>query len=400
MATDTAPPPPAPASAPASKTKSGAATPGGKFHRYPWWAPRFWHGMTLGVWLRFAANNRFRISPTRWPMAVGITIVSIFNTALWLLQQLLLGRRIARSSIEHPPVFIIGHWRSGTTYLHELLVLDDRFAFPTTYECFAPSHFLISDWLVAKYMKFLLPAKRPMDNMAAGWDLPQEDEFALCNLGVGSPYKTMGFPSRPPQDAEYLDLKQLSPSDLERWKAGMRLFLKRVAYRKPRPIVLKSPPHTARVRTLLELFPDAKFVHIVRDPVNVYLSTVRLWRSLYEVQGLQVDNGDDVSEYVLSTFERMYASFEEDRPLLRPDQYFEVRYEDLVAGPQAQIRSIYKQLNLGDVEHVQPRLAAFLEAKKDYQTNRFEAPDDVRSMVMERWSGFARRYGYLPNDER
>jgi hypothetical protein len=378
----------------ASANLKASAVPGGKFHRYPFWAPRFWHGMTLGVWLRFAAQNGFRISPTRWPMAFGVSIVSLINTALWLLQKLLLGRRIARSTIEHPPIFIIGHWRSGTTYLHELMVLDERFAYPTTYECFAPSHFLVSAWFVARYMKFLLPSKRPMDNVVTGWHLPQEDEFALCNLGLGSPYKTMGFPNRPPQDVEYLDLKELAATQRERWKQGVFSFLKQVAYRKPRPIVLKSPPHTARVRTLLELFPQAKFVHIVRDPVNVFMSTVRLWRSLYQVQGLQVDNGHDITEYVLSTFERMYHSFDEDRPLLKENQYYEVRYEDLVANPIAQIRAMYEQLNLGDFEQVRPRLEAILEAKKDYRTNRFEPPEEVRTMVAERWGEFARRYGY------
>ena len=174
----------------------------------------------------------------------------------------------------------------------------------------------------------------------------------------------------------------------------MLSFLKHVAYRKPRPIVLKSPPHTARVRTLLELFPDAKFVHIVREPVTVFMSTGRLWRSLYQVQGLQADNGHDVTEYVLSTFERMYQSFEEDRPLLTEDQYYEVRYEDLVADPVAQIRAMYEQLDLGDFAHLRPRLEAFLEAKKDYQTNRFEPPEEIRTMVAERWGEFAQRYGY------
>ena len=371
-----------------------AGVPGGEFHRYPWWAPRFWHGMTLGVWLRFVVQNRFRVSPSRWPMAVGVTIVSLLNTALRLLQIVLFGRRVKRSTLEHPPIFIIGHWRSGTTYLHELLVLDNRFAFPTTYECFAPSHFLVSAWLVARYMKFLLPEKRPMDNMATGWDLPQEDEFALCNLGLGSPYKTMGFPNLPPQDVEYLDLKELSDEERRQWRRGVLSFLKHVAYRKPRPIVLKSPPHTARVRTLLELFPGAKFIHIVRDPVKVYMSTVRLWRSLYEVQGLQADNGHDVSEYVLTTFERMYGSFEEDRPLLKPGQYYEVRYEDLVRAPADQLRAIYEALSLGDFEQVRPRLEEFLEAKKDYKTNRFEAPEEVRTMVAERWGEYAKRYGY------
>jgi hypothetical protein len=380
------------ARAPASAKKP--PVPGGKFHRYPFWAPRFWHGMTTGVWLRYAAANRFRISPTRWPLAFGVTVVSLFNTVLWLVQLAIYGRRVERRELSHPPIFIIGHWRSGTTYLHELMVLDDRFAFPTTYECFAPSHFLVSDWLVAKYMRFLLPEKRPMDNMAAGWNLPQEDEFALCNLGVGSPYKTMGFPNHPPQDADFLELTNLAPAKRERWKRGMLWFLKRVAYRKPRPIVLKSPPHTARVRTLLELFPRARFIHIVRDPVNVFMSTVRLWRSLYQVQGLQVDDGHDVSEHVLSTFERMYASFDADRPLLAPDQYYEVRYEELVKDPVEQIRTMYERLQLGDFQHVRPRLLEFLEGKRDYQTNRFEPPEEVRRMVFERWGEFARRYGY------
>jgi omega-hydroxy-beta-dihydromenaquinone-9 sulfotransferase len=389
MATDTAPATPTTGS-----TAKKLPTPGGKFHRYPFWAPRFWHGMTLGVWLRFAASNRFRISPTRWPLALGVTIVSLLNTALWLVQLAIYGRRVERTALNHPPIFIIGHWRSGTTYLHELLVLDDRFGFPTTYECFAPSHFLISDWLVAEWMRFLLPSKRPMDNMAAGWDLPQEDEFALCNLGLGSPYKTMGFPNHPPQDSDYLELGALPPAKRERWKRGMLSFLKHVSYRKPRPMVLKSPPHTARVRTLLELFPQTKFIHIVRDPVNVFMSTVRLWRSLYQVQGLQVDKGHDITEYVLSTFERMYASFEADRPLLEPDQYYEVRYEDLVADPMGQVSAMYARLGLGDFEHVRPRLAAFLDAKRDYQTNRFEPPEDVRAMVMERWRDFSQRYGY------
>jgi hypothetical protein len=143
-------------------------------------------------------------------------------------------------------------------------------------------------------------------------------------------------------------------------------------------------------------------VHIVRDPVNVFMSTVRLWRSLYEVQGLQADNGHDVTEYVLSTFEKMYESFEEDRPLFKPGQCYDVRYEDLVADPLGQLRTIYETLRLGDFDCVRPRLEAFLDTKKDYQTNRFEPPAEVQARVYERWRDFARRYGYQPtmNDER
>jgi hypothetical protein len=205
----------------------------------------------------------------------------------------------------------------------------------------------------------------------------------------------MGFPNLPPQDVEYLELKPLPAAARERWKRGMHRFLQSVACRKPGPIVLKSPPHTARVRTLLELFPDARFVHIVRDPVSVFMSTVRLWRSLYQVQGLQVDDGRDLTEYVLATFQQMYRSFEEDRPLLRATHYYEVRYEDLIADPLSQMRALYEQLHLGDFQSVRPQLEAFLESKKNYRTNRFEPPHEVRTMVLDRWSDFASRYGYV-----
>ena len=104
--------------------------------------------------------------------------------------------------------------------------------------------------------------------MASGWDRPQEDEFALCNMGVPSPYLTISFPNRPPQCDEYLDLAGLSPRRRERWKRGLMWFLKCVTLRQPKRIVLKSPQHTCRVKTLLEMFPRARFVHIVRNPLR------------------------------------------------------------------------------------------------------------------------------------
>ena len=129
-----------------------------------------------------------------------------------------------------------------------------------------------------------------MDNMAAGWNHPQEDEFALCNMGARSPYLTIVFPNRPPQDQEYLDLERVSPEGLRRWKAKLRWFLQCITLRNPKRIVLKSPPHTCRVKVLLEMFPKAKFVHIVRDPYVIFPSTVNLWKRLYRDEGLQMPN--------------------------------------------------------------------------------------------------------------
>ena len=188
-----------PVAAPPAEQKSG-------YKDRPW-IPRFWDGMCLGGWLRLLARNRFRVAPRRIAMALLIVGIGAFNFFLWLLQTAIYGRRIDRAKIEKDPIFVIGHWRSGTTMLHELLVLDSRHTFADTYACFAPNHFLVSSWWVKPLLQILLPSRRPMDNMAAGWDRPQEDEFALCNMGVPSPYLTITFPNHPPQDQEYLDMR-------------------------------------------------------------------------------------------------------------------------------------------------------------------------------------------------
>src|SRR5262245_49494693 len=111
---------------------------------YPWYSPRFWHGMRPGTFWALCARHRFRFHPLRLPMVVLIALPTTMNSVLALIQSLWNGKAITEATLKQPPVFIIGHWRSGTTYLHELLYLDERFVSPTTYQCFAPQHFLVS----------------------------------------------------------------------------------------------------------------------------------------------------------------------------------------------------------------------------------------------------------------
>ena len=87
-------------------------------------------------------------------LAATVTFASFINTAMEAMQRALLGRRVARTQLVEAPIFIVGHWRSGTTLLQELMVLDDRFTCPTTYQCFAPNHFLVSAWWVSAVCGF------------------------------------------------------------------------------------------------------------------------------------------------------------------------------------------------------------------------------------------------------
>jgi len=247
------------------------------------WAPRIWEGSDFFAWIKLLARNRFAVHPPYWYIAAIVTIVSLGNTLLRWLEAAAYGRIIRKTEISQPPIFILGHWRTGTTLLHELLIRDERFGFPTTYECLAPCHFLLTERLLSRLLWFLIPSRRPMDNMPAGFDRPQEDEFALCLLGAGSPYEMIAFPNRAPGQ-EFLDLVDVSPRRLRRWRRTFKTLLRTITCKTGKRLILKSPPHTARIPVLKQMFPGAVFIHIVRDPYVVFPSTLNLWRTLWKTR--------------------------------------------------------------------------------------------------------------------
>lgn len=365
-----------------------------QINQYPAWAPRFWHGMTFGDWLRLLIRNRFRVHPLRWGLMFTVTCVSFFNTSMRLVQNLFFDRKLVETDTNREMVFIIGHWRSGTTLLHELMVLDDRFAFPTTYECFAPNHFLLTGKWLPKMIWFLLPSKRPMDDMNVSFDHPQEDEFALISLGAPSPLLRMAFPNNPPPDLEFLDMEGTSEDDLERWQKQLHRFVAMEVFSKNKSLVLKSPSHTGRVQILAKMFPNAKFVHITRDPYQLYSSTHKLWVALDEAQALQIPHEKDLNEYVFTCLERMYSGFTQQRPHVDPARICDLSYEHLIQDPVGSLQKVYGHLQLGDFEVVRPRIEQSMQARKSHKINRHELPAEIQSEINRRWSVYFENYGY------
>jgi hypothetical protein len=354
-----------------------------------------WQGCNLFAWLRLVWRNGLAVHPAYLYIAFIVTGVSIGHTVLRYLQEAWYGSKLDRTPICHPPLFIIGHWRTGTTLLHEMLILDDRHSYPNTYQCMEPNHFLLTEKWLPRFLGWIMPSRRPMDNMKAGWNRPQEDEFALCMLGAPSPYLTIAFPNHPPQDQEAFDPQRLPRRARTAWKKAFVGFLKRLTFRDPRRLVLKSPTHTSRIETLLELFPDAQFVHIVRDPFVVFPSTMNLWRSLSEAHGLQRPNFRHLEEHVFSTFSYLYERLQATRRLVPAGNFHELRYEDLVADPIGQMRKLYETLHLDGFEEMQPRLEAFWREQVGYQTNRYpQLAPELRAKIAARWGDVIERYGY------
>ena len=134
-------------------------------------------GITLSAWLRILVGATGSIHWLRYtPRVLFLTALATWNSFLACVETVLHGRSIASATTNTRPVFILGHPRTGTTHLFNLMALDaQRFNTCTTFHCGFPSCFL---WF--KRFKGLLagmiPKTRPMDNMALGLDTPQEDE--------------------------------------------------------------------------------------------------------------------------------------------------------------------------------------------------------------------------------
>jgi hypothetical protein len=351
--------------------------------------------MTASAWFGMLRRNGFRVSPSRAYLVLLISVASVFNSLLAFVQRLAFGKELERTELRSDPIFVLGHWRSGTTLLHELLALDTRHRAPSTYACLAPSHFLVSEKLLGPLLRYLLPKHRSQDNVRVDLKHAQEDEWALCVLGLPSPYLAAAFPNQRPHACEYFDLRGLGAAELARWKNMWVRFLRAVAFRaSEQRLVLKSPLHTARIEVLLELFPNARFVHVVRDPHAVYPSTIRLWKRLAEDEGLQASRLEQLDAFVLNNYTRLQRSFERNRHRIHPRRICQIRYEDLVRDPVATLRSIYRELDLGEFEAIRPQVESHAVEMSKFEKNRFQPALEETRQVDRHWGEFIEKFGY------
>jgi omega-hydroxy-beta-dihydromenaquinone-9 sulfotransferase len=365
---------------------------------YPFWSPRFWHGIRAGDYYQLLRRNRFAVHPARFPLALTVGSLSLFNTVWSTAQRLILGQKIEQTKMARPPIFIVGHWRTGTTMLHELLSQDPQFAFPSSYDCFAPNHFLISKRIFAPIVGWLMPHRRPMDDMPVGEEFPQEDEFALCALGAPTPYLRIAFPNHEPTDVDLLNLDQAPPEKTARFRAALEFFFKSLSYHYGgKRLLLKSPPHTGRIRLLSQWFPGAKFIHLSRNPYQVFESTLRLWRSLDQVQGFQIARYSDrqLEDFVFDAHARMYAGYFAQRDEIPPDHLVEVKFEDLLASPEDEVQRIYKRLSLGDFgSAMRSRILEYRELRRGHQSRSKGLDIATMERVRARWSEYFEAFGY------
>lgn len=304
-------------------------------------------------------------TPRRRRVIVFLTfflpLLALANTACLLIDRLLFPgfRRIRVDR----PVFIVGHARSGTTLMHQLLTRDDaQFSWFMTYELALPS--ILQKKVVRALGRFdrevlggaIEGRIRAWENRAfeKGRQMhpmsltgPEEDEFVFAptfhssSLGVVFAYLDEMVPYNRFDDA-------IDPATRARLMRYYRECVQRQLYvnGENRIHLSKNPLFSGKVASLLEAFPDARFAVMVRNPFETIPSIQKMMTRNYVASGTppgQIERalstmGDDSFYFYRHPFEVLDA-----KPEAR---WTAVPYELLVANPRAALEKVYADLGL------------------------------------------------------
>ena len=307
-------------------------------------------------------------------------------------------KRISRVSIEKPPVFIIGFWRSGTTLLHNLLCQAPDAAYVSTFQTVFP-HLTLSHrgWL-QHIVNLFLPETRPFDNVKFDMDFPQEEEIAMAHIQEMSFYKFWYFPA----DFEVFNEHDLffegaEKSSLDRWKYEYRkLISKAILNSGGVRFISKNPSNLGRIDTLLELFPDARFIFTYRDPYKALESFYLFAREVYPGVQLQDVPKGEMRERYVHLFNNLIRKYESEKHLIPPGQLIEIRFEDFISDKLGNLRLIYDRLRLDGFDDARPAFEKYIEEIEGYRTSRYDIPPETISMVNEFMLDKLKDWGYDP----
>lgn len=347
-------------------------------------------------WLKLLFENRFRIDFRFLPRAFFITFITWIMIPLVLLERIRFSRKIKRTPITNPPIFIIGHWRSGTTYLQTLLIQDKQFTYVSNLHAFLPWVFLGSGKMLSGFISRLLPEKRRMDNVPLRIHSPQEDEYAMTNITTYSMYHGIAFPRRIHYYSRYLAIDELPIKTVEKWKKAYHTLHKKMTFASNgKQLVLKNPSNTFRIKLLLEMYPNAKFIHIYRNPLEVFPSTLLLYTKMNPYFHLQKPFTMEVrKEFVFTTYNKMFEKFFKEKDLIPKGNLIEIKYEDFIQEPFNILREIYLKLNLSGFDSAEDNFNSYLDTQKNFQKNIHEVDDDLRQEITHRWQMTIDKWGY------
>ncbi len=352
-------------------------------------------GSTLTNLLRLLVQNRFKTGFIGMPRMLYSIAMSAVLSPLGILEKIRFDKKIKHTTIEKPPVFIVGHWRSGTTYLHNLMSQNPHFAYPKTFQTLTPAIFLGFEKLIKPIVKASLPPTRPEDNVPLGADLPQEEEYAMGNLCPYSFYNGWCFPQKMEFYHQFVCMENVPRSAIEEWTRVYLYYIKKIAFsNEGRQLVLKNPANTARIKLLLEMFPNAKFIHIYRNPYHVFLSMKRDIESEMPLYCVQQPKYDGLEQEMAGLYSRMFEKYFKEKSLIPEGNLVEVRYEEFLADPLSKIERVHNELKLPGFEEHKDTFASYIALQSKIKPHVYRFDESLKEKIYSYWKSTIDKWGY------
>ncbi len=348
-------------------------------------------GITFSKLFQLLKENKFNFSPAKIPFLIVLFVISIRNSFFAYKTKKL----IKLNKITKPPVFILGHWRSGTTFLHNLLIQDKQFIYPKIFEVIHPSTFLyLKEKYIEKIKKHELK-NRPMDNVKNDPMSAGEEEFAMASLTLKSPIVGWVFPKRYEYYERYLCFENVDNKELAEWKSEYINYLEMINEDNSKSLILKSPTNTARIKILLELFPNAKFINIHRNPYDVYNSTMKLHNTAIKTSSWQPSFKYNIHKRIILTYKKVYQAYLEQFHLIPKNNFVDIAFEDLEKDTIGTIKNIYEKLNINGFDKMKSNLEKYLNKLGNYKKNKHpDIPINVQNEIFNEWNEYFKLWGY------
>jgi hypothetical protein len=234
-----------------------------------------------------------------------------------------------------------------------------------------------------------------MDEIKINADLPGEEEHSLGAIDKYGFFHSMIFPRNFKTYASYKSFDYAKPKDLERWKRRYTHFIKKIDYKnKGKKIVLKNPANTYRVKHLKEMYPNAKFIHLYRNPYEVYASSIKFHADTLGIFSLQTWDNEKLEQNVLDIFQELYIDWEKKIESVPKENWIDIKYEDFIKEPLKTLEMIYKELKIDGFDENKEKFIAYLERDKDYKPREYEFSEEFIVRVNENCDHIFKLFGY------
>jgi hypothetical protein len=310
-------------------------------------------------------------------------------------ERLRFNRKINKSQLKEDPIFIIGFWRSGTTYMNYLMAYDKTKSYVSNIEVYAPHFFLAFPKFTRKLIVGSLPETRPMDDIKINADLPGEEEHAMGAYDKYGFFHTMIFPRNFHKFSKFLLFDKAKERDERRWKRRYHFFIRKVSYKYGgKQIMLKNPANTFRLKQLHKMYPNAKYIHLYRNPYEVFVSNLKFHNDTNEIFALQTWDMEDVKDNVLGIYRELYEKFDEIKREIPEENFIDIKYEEFIKKPYETVERIYKKLNLDGFDAAKEDFEKFIEEQADYKPREYDFTEDDIKRVNEQLDVVFKRFGY------